>query len=167
MPAHASKLGSAVVALLGGAKAPMTARALQEALAARGAARNLSHVTRVLAVLVAEGAVQRVRPSRYARVRPPDRPRPTRPAPPADDGQPLGAFPRADGAQLRVSLRTSGRDASVSVRLWSRDARGVWRPVAGQAIDLALAEVPRVASALSNAFAAAHRRADAAAPIDS
>ena len=74
---------------------------------------------------------------------------------PADDGEPLGSFPRGDGRdELRVTLKTYEGKPYVSIRVWSRDERGQFWPVKNKGCSVRLPEVAGVCEALQAAFKA-------------
>ena len=79
-------------------------------------------------------------------------PTPASPAPPQDDGEVLGTFPRSQGREeLRVVLKTYQGHPYVSIRVWERDQAGAWWPVRGKGVSVRIGEAADVAEALASA----------------
>ena len=77
-------------------------------------------------------------------------PAPASPAPPQDDGEPLGTFRRGDREELRVVLKEFKGHPYISLRLWERDQGGAWWPTKGKGLSIRISEAQGVAEALAS-----------------
>ena len=76
---------------------------------------------------------------------------PASPAPPQDEGEPIGVFQRSQGREeLRVVLKTFKDHPYVSIRVWERDQAGEFWPVKGKGVSIRISEAADVAEALGN-----------------